>query len=176
MNKKLILISLGLTFLATALFVGTPFEFLNVTADTIATFIIIILFSLLFIVLFIKICRLDNNKFKLITFALLTVIAIPYFFIGIWTILLTWSNYHPMWQDLIIYTNEKNDKVISQWRETSGSIYDYRDRKIIADYGEFRISLDYNANNLKGIWTEYNVIKNTSKTVNFDDKKNNINE
>lgn len=114
MNKKLILIFLGLTFLVTALFVGTPFEFLNVTVDTITTSVMIVLFLLLFIVLFRQIWRLDNKVFKRTAFGHLTIIAIPYFFIGIWTMLLTWSNYHPMWQDLFVYTNDKNEKVISQ--------------------------------------------------------------
>lgn len=76
-----------------------------------------------------------------------------------------------MWQDLFIYTNNKNEKVISQWRETSGSIYDYRDRKIIADYGQFRISFDCNAKKLKGVWTEYDTRNNTKTIINFDDKK-----
>ena len=171
MNKKLILIFLGLTFLTTVIFVGTPFEFLNVTFDTIATSIIMFLFLLLFIILFRQIKRLDNKVFKWTTFGLLTIIAIPYFFICIWTILLTWSNYHPMWQDLFIYTNDKNEKIISQWRETSGSIYDYRDRKIIADFGQVRISYDCNAKKLKGVWTEYDTRNNKTTTINFDDKK-----
>lgn len=153
-----------------ALFVGTPFEFLNVTADTISTFIIIVLFLLLFVILFRQIRRLNNKLFKWTTLGLLIIIAIPYFFIGIWTTLLTASNYHPMWQDVKVYTKDKDEKVISQWRETSGSIYDYRDRKIIADYGQFRISYDCNAKNLKGIWTEHNIKNQTTTTINFDDK------
>lgn len=171
MNRKLILLFIGLTFLTTALFVGTPFEFLNVTADTIATSVMIVLFLLLFIVLFRQIWRLDNKVFKWTTFGLLTIIAIPYFFIGIWSILLTWSNYHPMWQDLFIYTNDKNEKIISQWRETSGSIYDYRDRKIIADYGQFRISFDCDAKKLEGVWIEYDTRNNKKTTINFENKK-----
>jgi predicted membrane protein len=169
MNRKLILIFIGLTFLTTALFVGTPFEFLNVTADTIATFIIILLFLLLFILLFSQIRRLDNKVFKWTTLGLLIVLAIPYLFVGLWTTLLVASNYHPMWQNVKVYTNDKDQKVISQWRETSGSIYDYRDRKILADFGEFRISFDCNAKNLKGIWTEYDIKKKTTTTINFDD-------
>ncbi len=171
MNKKLILIFIGLTFLVTAFFVGTPFEFLNVTADTISTSIIMVLFLLLFVVLFIEIRRLNKKLFRRTTLGLLIIIAIPYFFIGIWATLLTWSSYHPMWQDLIVYNNDKNEKVISQWRETSGSIYDYRDRKIIADYGQFRISLDCNAKKLNGIWKKYNIENKTTTTVNFDGKK-----
>ena len=171
MNKKLILIFLGLTFLTTVFLAGSPFEFLDVTADTIATSIMMVLFLFLFIVLFRQILRLDKKVYKRTAFGLLTLLAIPYLFIGLWTALLTWSNYHPMWQDLFIYTNDKNEKVISQWRETSGSIYDYRDRKIIADYGQFRISFDCNAKKLKGIWTEYDTRNNKTTTINFDNEK-----
>jgi amino acid transporter len=168
MDKKLILIFIGLTFLATALFVGTPFEFLNVTADTIASFTIMLLFLLLFILLFRQIRRLDNKALKWTTLGLLSILAIPYLFVGLWTTLLIASNYHPMWQDVTVYTNKKGEKVISQWRETSGSIYDYRDRKIISDYEQFRISFDCNAKNLKGIWTKHIIEKNTTTTINFD--------
>ena len=89
----------------------------------------------------------------------------------VFTMILTWSNYHPMWQDLKIYTNKRNEKVISQWRETSGSIYDYRDRKIIAEYSQFRISLNINTKNLAGIWTEYDVEKNSKTKINFGIRK-----
>ena len=171
MNKKLIFIFIGLAFLAIALFVGTPFEFLNVTADKIATFTIMILFFLLFIVLFLQIRRLDKKIFKHTATGLLIVLAIPYLFIAIWTTLLIASNYHPMWKNVKVYTNYKGERLISQWRETSGSIYDYRDRKILADFGEFRISFDCNTNNLKGIWTVYDINKNTTTIINFDDNK-----
>lgn len=171
MNRNLILIFSGLTFLVIALFVGTPFEFLNVTADTIATSVMIVLFLLLFIALYKQIWLIDNKVLKRTTFGLLTLLVIPYIYIGLWTALLTWSNYHPMWQDLIIYTNDKNEKVISQWRETSGSIHDYRDRKIIADYEQFRISFYCNVKNLKGFWTEYNIGQNTTTIRNFENKK-----
>ena len=171
MNKRLILIFLGLTFLVTALFVGTPFEFLDVTLDTVATFTIMLFVLLLFILLFRQIRQLDNKTFKWTTLGLLIALAIPYLFIGLWTVLLTASDYHPMWQDVRVYTNDKDEKVISQWRETSGSIYDYRDRKIFADFGQFRISLDCKTKKLKGIWTEHNIEKNTTTIINFDDKK-----
>jgi hypothetical protein len=76
-----------------------------------------------------------------------------------------------MWKDMIVYTNDKNEKVIGQFRETCGSIYDYQDRKMIADFGQFRISFDCNAKKLKGIWTEYNIKGNITTIKNFDDKE-----
>lgn len=170
MTKKLLIILIGLTFLTTALFVGTPFEFLNATTDTVVTDTIIVLFLVIFIVLYRKIWQLGNKIFKWTTFGLLTILAIPYLLIGIWTATIN-SGHHPMWQDLFIYTNDKNEKVISQWRRTSGSIYDYRDRKIIADYGQIRISLDCNVKELKGVWREYDKRNNTTKMIDFDKRE-----
>lgn len=170
MNKKLLVIFVGLIFLTTALFFGTPFEFLNATTETIATDAIIVLFLVIFIILYRKIWQLGNKIFKWTIFGLLTILAIPYLLIGIWTATIN-SGHHPMWQDLFIYTNDKNEKVISQWRRTSGSIYDYRDRKIIADYGQIRISFDCNAKNLKGVWKKYDKRDNTTNTINFDKKR-----
>lgn len=171
MNKKILLIFIELAFLVIALFVGTPFEFLNETIDTIGTSIIITLFIILFFLLFRQIPRIENKKLKRIALSFLIILSLPYFYIGVFTMILTWSNYHPMWQDLKIYTNKRNEKVISQWRETSGSIYDYRDRKIIAEYSQFRISLNINTKNLAGIWTEYDVEKNSKTKINFGIRK-----
>lgn len=73
-----------------------------------------------------------------------------------------------MWQDISVYTNINGDRVISQWRETSGSIYDYRKRKIIGDFGKFRISYDYYDKNMHGIWNEFDLEDNKSTDVDFD--------
>lgn len=78
------------------------------------------------------------------------------------------SGNNPVWQDLSIYTNRNGEKVISEWRETSGSIYDYRYRKIIGDFGQFRISYNYDKKKLKGLWTEYNVGNNTTTIIDFE--------
>jgi hypothetical protein len=130
-----------------------------------------LLFLLIFIFLFKKIRLLNNKALKWTTLGVLIILAIPYLLVGIWTTLLTAGNYHLMWQDLSVCTNSKNEKVISEWKETSGSIYDYRDRKLLADFGQFRISLDCNLKNLKGVWTEYDIQKNKTTTINFDNKK-----
>jgi hypothetical protein len=157
-----------MAFLISALFVGTPFEFLNYTAETIATYVAIILFLLLFIFLFRRILQVKNSVAKWTAFGLLILIAVPYFFVGLRAALMPWSTRNPRWEDLYIYTNHKNEKVISQWRETSGSIYDYRDRNIIADYEKFRISLNCDVKKLSGTWTVFDTRDNTTSTINFD--------
>ena len=151
--------------------VGTPFEFLNVTVCTIAFYLALLFFLCLFVLLFRQTRRIENKLFKGLSFGLLTIVAIPYFLIGLWNLLMFSSYPPPMWEDTIVYTNDKNEKVIGQFRETSGSIHDFRDRKVIADFGQIRISFDCNAKNLKGIWTKYDIKRNMITIKNFDDKE-----
>jgi len=73
-----------------------------------------------------------------------------------------------MWEDLSIYTNKDGEKVISEWRETSGSIYDYRYRKIIRDFGQFRISLEWNRKKMKGLWTEYIIYTKRTQIIDIE--------
>jgi hypothetical protein len=176
MKKNSIIIIIGLIFLITAFTVGTPIEFLNTVVDTLATILFILFVILLFIILFRLACRIEKKKIKWLTIGLLTLLAIPYLWTCLWTLMITGGNYHPMWQDISIYTNKDGEKVITQWRETSGSIYDYRDRRIFTDFGQFRISLDCNRRKLKGNWSEYNIESRTTKTVNFEMQKGNTNE
>jgi len=171
--KNVIYITIGIIFLIVAFVVGTPLEFINPIADTIFTFALIILFIALFILLYIKLKQVEKKNTKWILGGLLTLVTIPYLWTCLWTLIITGGNYHPMWQDISIYTNKDGDKVISEWRETSGSIYDYRDRQILADLGQFRISYDSNRRKLKGDWREYNIESRTTKTVNFEKENTN---
>ena len=169
MKKNLIIIFLGLSFLTTSLIVGTPFEFLNSAIDALATILIMLLIFALFILLLRLARRIEKKIIKRIAIVLICILAVPYSLLGIWTMFLT-SGDNPVWQDLSIYTNKNGGKVISEWRETSGSIYDYRDRKIIGDFGQFRISFDCDRKMLKGLWTEYNIGDRTTTTIDFEEE------
>jgi len=81
------------------------------------------------------------------------------------------SNYHPMWQDLIVYENKSGTKIIKQWRKTSGSIYDYRTKRIIADYGSFKVFIPANTDNLEGFWKVNQIENNIIEDINFTKKK-----
>ncbi len=167
MNKNLIIIFLGLAFLTTSLIVGTPFEFLNSAVDALVTILTMLLICALFLFLFRLALRIEKKMIKRIAIGLICILAVLYSLLGIWTMMMISGN-NPVWQDLSIYTNRKGEKVISEWRETSGSIYDYRYRKIIGDFGQFRISYNYDKKKLKGLWTEYNVGNNTTTIIDFE--------
>ena len=168
MKKNLIIIFLGLSFLTTSLIVGTPFEFMNPTIDKLVTIFLLLLITALFVYLFVLALRLERKIIKRITIGLICILAIPYSLTALWTTMLTRGDYHPMWEDLSIYTNKDGEKVISEWRETSGSIYDYRYRKIIRDFGQFRISLEWNRKKMKGLWTEYIIYTKRTQIIDIE--------
>jgi hypothetical protein len=174
MTKQLISISLGLVFLATWAFIGMPIEFLTTTSDTLADITLVVLFLFLFSLLFIQIKRLDRSTFKRVAFWVLGLLSVPYTYVGLSMILFASFAHRPIWQDIKIYTNNEGEKLISQRLEVSGSLHEHRDRKIIADYGTFRISFNCNAKNLTGTWTEYTIETNTTRIINFDNKTSGI--
>ena len=171
MKKNLIIIFLGLSFLTTSLIVGTPFEFLNPTIDRLVTIFLLLLITALFVYLFVLALRLERKIIKRIAIGLICTLAIPYSLTALWTTMLTRGDYHPMWEDLSIYTNKDGEKVISEWRETSGSIYDYRYRKIIGDFGQFRISLEWNRKKMKGLWTEYIIYSKRTQIIDIEKER-----
>ena len=161
MNQKLILIYCTILILIVALFIGFPFEFFDINSDRIANIIAILVILFSFYKL-IKLSKTLNGKvLKLTTRIILFIVFALYFLNGVWTVFFITSNYYPMWQDLEIYTNSSNEKVISEWRETSGSLYDYRYRKVYFENKILRLSIDYDKKKMNGEWNVYDVRKKT---------------
>jgi hypothetical protein len=157
MNQKISIIYSSLSILIIAFIIGFPFEFFNINADRVAN-IITILFVLFSFYKLLKLSKTLNGKIlKLVTRIILLLVFALYFLNGIWTVFFLTSNYYPMWQDLEIYTNSNNEKVISEWREASGSLYDYRYRKVYFENKTFRFSIDYNKKKMNGEWNVYDV-------------------
>lgn len=153
---------------------GSPFEFREPFTYVIATFFGALFVIALFAFLVMKSLQIPHRKVKRGFLTLIGIVALPYLISFVWTLFITGGNYLPMWQDVTIYTNNKGEKVISEWRETSGSIYDYRTRKIIADFGHFRISYDCDKTKLDGVWTEYNLETRSKSTVNFNNNRSSV--
>ncbi len=64
------------------------------------------------------------------------------------------GNPHGNWCNLEVCTNESGTKILRQMRETSGSIYDYRDRLVLYEFDKNnRISINTNVNYYNGPWT-----------------------
>ena len=77
----------------------------------------------------------------------------------------------PVWENRQIYINQKRQKVISQFRETSGSIYDYRERLIFYEFSNGnKISIDWTKDRMHGIWKVKDIKKDSIYIENFDKK------
>ena len=170
MNKKIFFVFAGILFLIFAFFIGPPLEISNLLLNRIATTLLCFAIVLLFFKLFKFAHIIEKKCIKYLSLVFLLILAIPYFLVGIWTLGVI-SNPHAKWEDMTIYTNQKGEKIIYEWRETSGSIYYYRSRKIIKDFGNgVRFSFDYNEKNMEGIWTTHDLRNDSTYSVNFDKK------
>ena len=171
MNRRLIAIIIIITLLVLGLIFGSPIEFLNPIINRVATIILELTILLSMMQLFRLIRYIDKKPIKWVTGGLVCIIAIPYITDGIMTTILVTSSRYPMWEDIAVYTKADGEKVISQMRETSGSIYDYRSRKIFAQYEQIRISLEVNVDKMTGLWTEQLMGKDSVFTINLDKTK-----
>ena len=78
----------------------------------------------------------------------------------------------PIWEDVTIYKNKNKCKVISQFRETSGSIYDYRERLIFYEFSNNnRISIEWTKKRMHGIWNAEDLKNDSTYIENFDKNK-----
>lgn len=145
----------GITVLAGALLIGSPIEVMDATTNRIAAIVLVSAFTILFILLFKETRKVINIVSRRTFYILITVLAIPYLYIGLLTMALATSRHYPMWEDNVVYTNTEGEKIISQFQETSGSLHSYRLRKQLVELGQIRISLDWSKSCMKGAWSEH---------------------
>lgn len=168
--RNIILILIGLVFLIVWLIVGFPLEISNLKTDR----IFMILASVIVITTIFLIYRLTkrskNKTIKITLLISLVIVSVIYTWIGLWTYMMSYDK-GPIWEDRQIYTNQKGTKVISQFRETSGSIYDYRERLILHDFSNNnRISIEWTKSRMHGIWKIKDIKKDSIYIENFDKK------
>lgn len=172
MKKDLAIILSIIALLIAGLLIGSPLEVLNPIPHRIITIIASVLVLTLFVYLYIVAMKLRRKATRRIAIVVISIVALPYFLIGLYTSLFVISSYYPMWEDVAVYTNAEGETVISQFRRTSGSIYDYRNRKVLRDFGNgYRISLDWAESKMCGKWLEHDIAKGTEKAVNFKKEK-----
>lgn len=168
MKRQTTKIITSLIFLIVFLFLGFPLEISNLLIYRIIVVLIAIVFSILFVKLFRLILKIKSKFPKLFFGFVTTIIAIIYILTGLWTLLINHNN-SPVWEDIQIYTNRDGQKIISQFRETSGSIHDFRERLIFYEFGEnSRISINWKKSLMSGIWKVHNTEKDTTYLINFD--------
>lgn len=156
MRKRLIIISIILTILAVLVFTGFPIEFKEYTSERIVRFCISISIVLLFCTLFLLVNKIKFRKAKTILLSLIFLFLVPYFLLVIYNISFALSKNGALnhWKDLAIYEDTNGHSIVYQMRETSGSIYDYRYRKIFYENNSIRISINCNFKTPNGWFTK----------------------
>ena len=168
--KNLIIIYTALILLAAGLFIGSPIEFLDITVDRIMKIVLVLVILFCFYRLFRLSGVIEIKIIKWVTRFLIVILFILYLLNGFWTVYTT-SDYYPKWKDLEVYTNKNGQKVISESRETSPTVYDYRNRKILLENNQFRISTDFPEEKMDGVWTVHDIVKDSTYSIDIDKKR-----
>ena len=170
--RNIILIVLGLLFLTLWLIIGYPLEINNLGADRVVTILFSILIAVLIFLTFRLVNRLKRKVAKIAFLTFLISISTIYALNGLWTYLISYEK-GPVWEDRQIYTNQKGQKVISQFRETSGSIYDYRERLILRELSDKnRVSIEWTKKLMHGIWEVKDIKTDSVYNEDFDKERN----
>jgi hypothetical protein len=164
------LLTLGLIY-------GSPIEAIDQPCHRIGILILAAVCIAIFYVLFKLSRRFLQVEFKVVGICLTVLIALPFLWIGAWTIpSALFSDDYPMWQDVGAYTNDKGDVIMDQFIEISGSLHAMQNRKIIHDFRNgIRVSYIYPDKKINGIWTyhqferdrSWNNWKDTTYTANY---------
>lgn len=165
--KKIIILVLGIAFLTVWVFVDLSVENQTLINGTFLTLVFISLFTLLFFAL-IQTVRKFQSKLVQIVFSIpLFALSIIYCLLGY---IALFEIGMPNWEDTHIYTNNDGTKVIYQFREISGSIYDFRERLVLYEFTEdIRLSKSWSKDSMTGTWEVYNLNENSVFYKSFDD-------
>ncbi|MFA6261939.1 MAG: hypothetical protein WC760_10755 [Bacteroidia bacterium] len=145
-----------MTFLASALFIGSPIEIATQPGHRIGTLCLGLVIGTTIFFTFKQSNKLEHQGLRFVGIVLTSLITIPYVWISLWTIpQVIYSSDYPMWQDVVVYTNDNDEKVVGQFIEISGSLHASQNVKIYHDFGNgIRVSLSWPDSRLNGKWIE----------------------
>lgn len=155
MTKPLLKILSGVIVLFVFIYIGIPFEIEYPIIESISKLFSFILIFFLLYLLFKQARELGYQRLRLGLFIFLGLFSLLFLFGALWNeIWITQRNERNTFYTLEIWTNNSGIKILRQLRETSGSIYDYRDRLVIYEFDvNNRISINANIENFDGPWT-----------------------
>ncbi len=165
MTKPLFKILFGIIVLFVFIYMGIPFEINNPTTEAIIRTISFgLIFTLLFL-LFRYTRKLKYMAVRVVTILVLGALSLLFVIGAMWNDILV-GNPHGNWYNLEVCTNNSGTTILRQMRETSGSIYDYRDRLIVYEFDKNnRISINTNIKYYNGPWTVVEVKNNNKHLV-----------
>ena len=171
MTKPLLKILTGVIVLIILIYIGVPFEFEDALLDSIFKVLSFGLVFFLLYLLFKQVWKLGNEGLRIGGYILLGLFSLLFVLGALWNnIWITEKNERNTFYTLEVWTNKSGIKVLRQLRETSGSIYDYRDRLVIYEFdANNRISINTNVDNYDGPWTVLKVgEENKNKLVRLE--------
>lgn len=171
MTKPLLKILTGVIVLIIWVYIGVPFEFEDALLDSIFKVLSFGLVFFLLYLLFKQVWKLGNEGLRIGGYILLGLFSLLFVLGALWNdIWITEKNERNTFYTLEVWTNKSGIKVLRQLRETSGSIYDYRDRLVIYEFdANNRISINTNVDNYAGPWTVLKVgEENKNKLVRLE--------
>ena len=167
MTKPLLKILFGVIALFVFIYIGIPFEIDNAVTESIfRTLSFALIFVLLFL-LFKQANKINKKAIRITNYIALGMLAFIFVLGALWNNIWVFEkNETNAWYNLEVCTNSSGTKILRQIRETSGSIYDFRDRLVLYEFDENnRISINTNVKNYDGPWTVVNLIDNSKQKV-----------
>ena len=159
MTKPLLKILTGVIVLFVFIYIGVPFEIENPFVESISkVFSFALVFFLLYL-LFKQVRKFSFAGLRLGGYIFLGVLSLLFLMGALWNdIWINQKNERNSFYTLQVCINNSGTKILRQMRETSGSIFDYRDRLVIYEFDEDnRISINTNIKNYDGPWTVENI-------------------
>ncbi|HXU27576.1 MAG TPA: hypothetical protein VN698_10115 [Bacteroidia bacterium] len=170
MKKPTVITLICLVFLLFGLCIGSPIEIITQPGNRILLITSALCTITLLFIGFRQAAKIQNKVLKITAIILLAILTLGHISDSIFVLprILT-SSYYPEWKDQTIYLKDNGIKIeehlIIQCRETSGSIYDYRTKKIYKDFGNgIRISLYYPNYKINGVYTIIDIESGIEKT------------
>lgn len=155
MTKPSLKILTGLIVLFIFIYTGVPFEIENPFIESISK---VLSFSLVFFLLYLlfkQVRKLSFAGLRLGGHVFLGLLSFLFILGALWNDLwITQKNERNSFYTLEVWTNNSETKILRQMRETSGSIYDYRDKLVIYEFdANNRISINTNIKRHDKPWT-----------------------
>lgn len=148
-------IIIGITLLITFMYTGIPFEIGDPFVESIFRVVTYLIVFMLLYYVYTQTSNVINQFVRVGLKGLLGGLFFLFVIGAMWNIFVERN-----WSNMEIYTNESGTKILKQMRETSGSIYDYRDRLVIYEFDENnRISINSDVRYFDGPWTVVDVMK-----------------
>lgn len=153
MTKPLLKILFGILVLFVFIYIGIPFEIENSTTEAIFRSVSFVLIFTLLYFIFRQARKLNHKGLRITNYLVLGFLSLLFVLGAMWNDIFV-GNPHGNWYNLEVCTNESGTKILRQMRETSGSIYDYRDRLVLYEFDKNNcISINTNVNYYNGPWT-----------------------